>query len=293
MWITAVWEFAVLAVRWVLANKTAALAAAAGGSQIAEEFAPGELDVLFGHVRNLLAKAMNSFGDYDFTADDFRGATEFAAAMTRQVARKSGIPLRNLLDRDTTIEDLENHALYIIGERSGIHLSSLRNVEAMKQDFLRIAGGVLTDQTGIPFTDLTNPETIKADVMSWAQDQVMMQLGDDVHAAVNAEWQNGVTLLQMVRDRTGKEVSPKALLRGVNDAMVQRYMVKIEEKPGTEKKRQRRYQNMMAQRKFRARSDINSPLYDGRRGGKLVYQPKGVEYLWRDKEGEIHDLSQR
>jgi hypothetical protein len=290
--IVAVFNFIRFAISWVTTNATIASVIYAS-EKVAHEFAPEATDEFMMHIRNLLADWMNSYGEYDFRGDDFRDSVSFAAGMTRQVSRKSGIPLRNLLDRETVKEDLENYALFVIGERSGIHLSSLRDVEVMKQDFLRIAGGVLTEQTGIPFTDLTNPEIIKSDVMSWAQDQVMMQLGDDVHAAVNAEWQNGVTLLQMVKDRTGKEVSPKALLRGVNDAMVQRYMVKIEEKPGTEKKRQRRYQNMMAQRKFRARADPSSHLFDGRQGGKLVYQSKGVKFLWEDDEGQIHDLSQR
>lgn len=185
--VIALWEFAVLAVRWVLSHKVMAAAMIGGASEVAEEFAPGELDVLYGHVRNMLAKYMNSTGDYDFTADDFRGVVEFSAGVTRQVSRRSGIPLRNLMDKEMVVEDLENHALYIIGERSGIHLSSLRNVEVMKQDFLRIAGGVITERTGIPFTDLTDVEAIKADVMTWAQDQAMMAIGDDVHAAVNAE----------------------------------------------------------------------------------------------------------
>lgn len=290
--IVALWEFAVLAVRWVLSNKVMAAALVGGASEVAEEFAPGELDVLYGHVRNMLAKYMNSTGDYDFTGDDFRGVVEFSAGITRQVSRKAGIPLRNLMDKQMMVEDLENHALYIIGERSGIHLSSLRNVEVMKQDFLRIAGGVITERTGIPFTDLTDVEAVKADVMTWAQDQAMLAIGDDVHAAVNAEWQNGVSLLQMVKDRTGKDVSPKALLRGVNDAMVQRYMVRIEKKPGEEKRQMRRYRNMMYQRKFRAKGDPQSPIYDGRVGGKTVYQPKGFKMYSQDGDKELSEVLQ-
>lgn len=288
--VIALWEFAVLAVRWVLSSKV--MAAALVGKEVAEEFAPGELDVLYGHVRNMLAKFMNSTGDYDFTGDDFRGVIEFSAAVTRQVSRRSGIPLRNLMDKEMVVEDLENHALYIIGERSGIHLSSLRNVEVMKQDFLRIAGGVITERTGIPFTDLTDVEAVKTDVMAWAQDQAMLAIGKDVHAAVNAEWQNGVTLLQMVKDRTGKDVSPKALLRGVNDAMVQRYMVRLEQKPGEEKRLRRRYANMMYQRKFRAKGDPQSPLYDGRIGGKTVYQPKGYKIFSQDGDKEQKEVLQ-
>lgn len=193
------------------------------------------------------------------------------------VGKKTGITIRTLWDREMLIEDLENYALAVIEGRTGVHLSSLHDVEKIKADFVRIGGGVIVEQTGIPLSDITSPEQIKLDVMDWAKDQALMEIGESVNTAVTAEWKQGVTMLQMVRDRIGKKVSPKALLRGVNDAMVQRYMVKVDETPqrGPTKEDRKRYLNKMNQRRFRARADRNNPAWDGRIGGKVEYVPKG------------------
>jgi len=189
------------------------------------------------------------------------------------VSQRTGIMIRTLTDREMMIEDLENFALQTIEGRSGIHLSSLRDVEKLKLDFLRIAGGVVVEQTGIPLTDISSPDQIKLDLMDWAKDQAMLEIGESVSTAVTAQWKQGVTMLQMVRDKLGKKVSPKALLRGVNDAMVSRYMIKLDQPANKQitKDDHKRYLNKMNQRRFRARGDRNNPLWDGRTGAKVAY----------------------
>lgn len=193
------------------------------------------------------------------------------------VREKTGIPVRSFYDKEMIVEDLEGYALDQVEQRTNIRLSSLRDVEALRGDFVRIAGGVLTGQTGIPLTDITNPDQIKLDVMDWAKDQAMMEIGESVNTAVAAEWKQGVSMLTMVREKLGKKVSPKALLRGVNDAMVGRYMVRLNDAGSkiVTKEEARKLQNKLAQRRFRARGDRTSPLWDGRKGGKSAYVPKG------------------
>ena len=202
---------------------------------------------------------------------------DFLDGAAQVVREKTGIPVRSFYDKEMIVEDLEGYALDQIEKRTNIRLSSLRDVEALRGDFVRIAGGVLVGQTGIPLTDITNPDQIKLDVMDWAKDQAMIEIGESVNTAVAAEWKQGVSMLAMVREKLGKKVSPKALLRGVNDAMVGRYMVRLNDAGSAvnSKAEMRKLKNKLAQRRFRARGDRESPMWDGRKGGKSTYVPKG------------------
>lgn len=197
------------------------------------------------------------------------------------VRDKTGIPVRSFYDKAMIVEDLEAYALDQLEQRTAIRLSSLRDVEALRGDFLRIAGGVITGQTGIPLTDITNPDQIKLDLLDWAKDQAMLEMGESVSAAVTAEWKKGVSMLTMVREKLGKNVSPRALLRGVNNAMVGRYMVRLEAAGAgvVTKAERRKLQNKMAQRRFRARGERGGPMWDGRKGGKNAYVPKGWDVV--------------
>lgn len=203
---------------------------------------------------------------------------EGAAKVVRD---RTGIPVRTFADKAMILEDLEAYALDQLEQRTAIRLSSLRDVEALRGDFLRIAGGVITGQTGIPLTDITSPDQIKLDLLDWAKDQAMLEMGESVSAAVTAEWKKGVSMLTMVREKLGKNVSPRALLRGVNNAMVGRYMVRLEAAGAgvVTKAERRKLQNKMAQRRFRARGERGGPMWDGRKGGKNAYVPKGWDVV--------------
>lgn len=269
------YEFVVWLIGFVMSNKLRIAAFATVGDALSD----GGFEEVWRRLRAALAAILNAMpgSEFEFSEADFTGFQSLGAALTREVSKKAGIPLRNVLDKELLQEDLEQYALAMVEQRTNIRLSSLRDVNALRADFVRIAGGVITERTGIPLTDITNPEQVKLDVMSWAKDQVLLEVGEDVHSAVSAEWKNGVSMLKMVRERTGKNVSPKALLRGVNDAMVARYMVKVEQSggQGMSKQDRRRLQNKMAQRKFRARADRRNGEWDGRQGAKVIYVPKG------------------
>lgn len=269
------WEFVVWVVGWVAANKGRAVALALVGGPIADAMTDGDIQEVWRRARNAVAALLNQITGWHFTGEDFASEQAVVIGLTREISGTIGIPLSNVLDRAALESDLEIYALSMIEQRTGVTLSSLRNVEALKADFARIAGGVITEKAGIPISNILDPDAIKADVLSWAKDQVMLEIGEDLNQAVNAEWQAGVTLLQMVKNRTGKEVSPKALLRGVNDSLVKRYMVKVQEVDKMSKADRRKLQNKMAQRRFRARADERSAEFDGRRGAEVVYVPKG------------------
>jgi len=57
--------------------------------------------------------------------------------------------------------------------------------------------------------------------------------------------------------------------------MVGRYIVRWEAFNNLSKEDRRKIKVKIAQRKFRDRANPKSEQYDGRRGGKMVYVPKG------------------
>lgn len=269
------WEFLVWLTGWLIANKFRILAFAT----IADAVADGGLAEVWRRGRLALAAVANMLSSLHFDESDFRSTDAFIIGLTREVSTKTGIPIRNVLDRDMLREDLENHALNMIEQRTGIRLSSLTDVQALKNDFVRIAGGVIVERTGIPLSDITDPDQVKADVLAWAKDLAMAELGEDVGAAVAAQVKTGVSLMQVVRERVGKNVGPRTLLSGIHDAAVKRYMIQVQDPPGgargeMTKAEWRRYCNKIAQRRFRARSDRKNAMWDGRTGGKMAYVPK-------------------
>lgn len=225
------------------------------------------------------AFCLNTFLKTDsFRAEELKGNYRqgVSAGVGREVAKNAGITLRDILDKEKTIEDLEDHALTQIKQRTGYELHSLRNVEAMKRDFARIAQGEIAERVGIPLSNILDPETTKREILDWAQDEVMMRISDDVSEAVAAQVQKGgATLLKTIQDKIGKRVSGKSLLLGVRDAMASRYMIRWEAFRELSKQDRRKLQNKIAQRRFRDRADPKSEIYDGRRGGKMEYVPLG------------------
>ncbi|WP_265942487.1 hypothetical protein [Dechloromonas sp. A34] len=269
------WEVLVAILSWVAANKVRALTIAALTSPMADALTDNELSELMRRLRNGFAATINSLIDTSLNGDDFESAQRFKIGLGREIGARAGIVLRDVTDRETLREDLESHALLLFEQKTGMRLTSLRDKEAIKQDFARLAASYVAENAGIPLSNILDPEAVKADVMEWAQDQAMIRISENVDAALQARLSSGVSLLQQMRDSTGKNVSPKALLVGINDAIVSRYIVRVDVLDAMSKPDRRRMSNRIAQRKFRDRANPSSPLYDGRTGGKAVYVAKG------------------
>lgn len=274
--IPAVWSAITSAVAWVARKKLWALVTLGPAAAAYDAASDGELTGLWEQVRKGLAGALNYYLGTEFTADDLASEMNFKRAMGREVSGKSGILLRDITDRRTTEEDLENHALMMIEGKTGVKLSSLRNVELLKRDFARLAGSHISEKVGIPLSDILDVETTKAEVLEWAQDEVMIRIGDSVEAAVSARMAGGQSMLAAIKARIGKEIKPALLLRSVNDAMAGRYIIRWEVYESLSKVDRRKIQVKIAQRRFRDRTNPKSELYDPQRtGGKMVYVPKG------------------
>lgn len=274
--IPAVWSAITSALAWVARKKLWAVVTLGPAAAAYDAASDGELTYVWEQVRKGAAGVLNYYLNTEFTADDLASEMNFKRAMGREVSGKSGILLRDITDRRTTEEDLENHALMMIEGKTGVKLSSLRNVELLKRDFARLAGSHISEKVGIPLSNILDPDVTKAEVLEWAQDEVMVRIGDSVTAAVEARMKGGMSLLQAVKLRVGADIKPAVLLRSINDAMAGRYIVRWEVYHNLSKQDKRKIQLKIAQRRFRDRTNPKSALYDPQRtGGKMVYVPKG------------------
>lgn len=281
--LVAIYELAMAAVAWVVANPITAAAVASGAAALAEVDSAD----LMRRARNAVAAIVNSVSPFNLTGEDFESSLRFKAALAREAAGQSGIALRDITDRQMLKEDLEDHAITLIEGRTGYRLSSLSNVEAMKGDFVRIGIGLVGERTGIYLSDPMNIEAVKSDLLAWGKDEIMKQISGDLEAALNAEHVNGVSLMSYMKQVTGRDIKPSELLSGVQATALGHFQQAEERvKPITRADR-RRLQNKLNQRKFREKHSIGKKKTARSGGG--VYVPVGWSYSLITAKGELFD----
>lgn len=267
--VAAVVELVKAAVAWVVARPLLASAAATGITAFSET----DVDDLVRRARNALAAIINSVSPFNLQGEDFESSKRFKAALAREAAGQSGIPLRDITDKQMLREDLEDFALTLIEGRTGYRISSLSNIEAMKGDFVRIGIGLVGERTGIVLTDVTNIEAIKADLLAWGKEEIMARIATDLESALNVEYANGVSLMAYMQQVTGREIKPAELLRGVQATAMGHYQEAEQRVAPITKADRRRLQNKINQRKFRERHQLGKPRAE--RAGAAVYVPVG------------------
>lgn len=281
--VAAVVELVKAAVAWVVARPLLASAAATGITAFSET----DVDDLVRRARNALAAIINSVSPFNLQGEDFESSQRFKAALAREAAGQSGIPLRDITDKQMLREDLEDFALALIEGRTGYRISSLSNIEAMKGDFVRIGIGLVGERTGIVLTDVTNIEAIKADLLAWGKEEIMARIATDLESALNVEYANGVSLMAYMQQVTGREIKPAELLRGVQATAMGHYQEAEQRVAPITKADRRRLQNKINQRKFRERHTIGKKK--SQRSGGPRYIPVGWGSSLISPEGEVWD----
>ena len=174
-----------------------------------------------------------------------------SGSLTRAISGKVGIPMRDITDKEGTIEDLEAYSLTQIEARSGYRLNSLRDKEIIKRDMQRIASQILVEKTGIPITNFESPEAIKDDVLVWAEAKVAERIAANIGEADLIKNEFGVSVRQQLADLSGKQISAKNLLEGAKNAMLLA-SVRVNQRAQRATVPDRRtLQNREAQRRFR------------------------------------------
>lgn len=277
--VVAIYEMVMGVVAWCVANPLTASAVVTGAATLAEV----DMGDVARRARNALAAVINGVAPFNFEGGDFESGQRFKAALAREIAGKSGIAIRDITDRDLLREDLEIHALGMIEQKTGYRISSLTNLEVVKGDMLKIGSSIIAERVGIRFSDLSNVETIKSDLLAWGQDQIMVELSKNLESALNTEYTNGVSLMQMMKTATGRDVSPRELLSGLRSATMQRYAERSAAVQVETKADRRRLQNRINQKRFRDKHKKGSSTYD--RSGRPVYIPIGWDYRAHKREG--------
>lgn len=279
-----VWQLFVFVVRWAIANPGKAVLLEVG----AEKFA-GIEEGLMKRFRDAIAGMLNhlSGGEFNVTGADFESWRNFKVALSREIAGRAGIVLRDITDKKMVKEDLESHALGMIEGRTGYRISSLSNVEAMKGDLVKIGIGLVGEKTGIALTDLSSVEAIKEDLLAWGQGEIMSRISKDLESALNVEHSNGVSLMSYMKQVTGRDIKPSELLRGVQASAMGTFEKEQKRVEPLTKAARRVIQNRINQQKFRDRhAGEETPKRE--RSGTGVYVPVGWSYVLVDKEGGRH-----
>lgn len=193
------------------------------------------------------------------------------ASFSRAISERVGFTIRTLKDRESLEVDFAEAAADKIYDRSGIRFTNLRSREQITRDMVDFGVKKIAGESGLVLTDPLNPEALKADVLAWGKEMVLAELGEDVLTAISAEWSNGVSLLALMKQATGRDVSARELMTGLNSVLMKHYAEKMDRFNVATKADKRRLQNKLNQRAFRDRHRKGTPGYDGK--GVPVYIP--------------------
>lgn len=186
----------------------------------------------------------------------------FAAALTE----KTGVAIRTLKDRDSIVEDFEQHAIGIIQEKTGFRVSGLRDPEQIKHDLVNIGLSVVQQKTGIPISPLTGKPgdwgpQLKDQLLTWAEAQLRQRLASDAStiAAKMGELVDLDALAGHINKRLAdigstQDIDVRGLALGIAEQVaagaVQKFQVQANQ---LNKGTRRAAQNREAQRRFRAK----------------------------------------
>ena len=194
------------------------------------------------------------------------------SSFTNALVAKSGVPLRNLFDREMVKQDLESFALDQLSEKSGYRLSSLTDTSKVKGDLQNIGLAIVQERTGIPVAGLASIDDAKQAMIDWAAPQVYERLLHDVPGEVAAAGLAGEsveTLISQIRARAGvhgQDVSSRDIVRALHSHVLGATIAMVPQVSGGSKVDRRRRQVRWAQKKFRERH-----------GKRELYVPLGFE----------------
>ncbi|MBN8516802.1 MAG: hypothetical protein J5X22_09390 [Candidatus Accumulibacter sp.] len=176
----------------------------------------------------------------------------------------TGIPIRNLFDRDMLREDLESFALDQLQAKSGYRLSSLTDAEKVKGDLQAIGLTILQNKSGVPVAGAQNADDMRRMLIDWAEPIIYQRL----QSQVGVEGVTAETLVSAisarVKDKHGRPYSNRQIVTAINAQIAANTVSSAIEFNGTDKVTRRRLQLRWAQKKFRERHK-----------GRSLYVPLG------------------
>ena len=156
-------------------------------------------------------------------------------SMGNAVTQKSGVPIRNLYDKEGVREDLEHFALDQFSLKTGYQLSSLRDPGRIKADVVAIGISIMEERMHFPLTQIMTEEDPKQALIEYFTPLVIDRITKEVESRdINAE-------------------SLIVAIQALNSKLIQQSLQYIAKKRQKGADTRRRLQNRAAQARFRAK----------------------------------------
>ena len=170
-------------------------------------------------------------------------------SMGSAVTQKSGVPVRNLYDKEGVREDLEHFALDQFSLKTGYQLSSLRDPERIKADVVAIGISIMEERMHFPLTQIMSDEDPKQALIEYFTPLVIDRITKEVESRdINAE-----SLIVAIQAKTGAKFTKRQINKALNSKLIQQSLQYIAKKRQKGADTRRRLQNRAAQARFRAK----------------------------------------
>lgn len=247
--LAAIWEFCLWVGARMGVKKVLTLAAGALSWEAISSFFEEEKEEITRRFNRMIVEVVANHTGIDLDPDDPLGP----GSVSRAISKKTGIPLRDVTDKETTVADFEAFALAKMKDETGYTLRSLRDREKIRADIEAIGAQIIGERTGIPLRTLSDPETIKEDILVWGEALVAQRVAGNIAESMKIKNQLGVSMMDQIKDLAGADFDPKNLIEGAkNAALSSAIKVNNHAKKITIPNR-RTIQNREAQRRFRAK----------------------------------------
>jgi len=170
-------------------------------------------------------------------------------SMGNAVTQKSGVPIRNLYDKEGVREDLEHFALDQFSLKTGYQLSSLRDPGRIKADVVAIGISIMEERMHFPLTQIMTEEDPKQALIEYFTPLVIDRITKEVESRdITAE-----SLIGALQAKTGAKFTKRQINKALNSKLIQQSLQYIAKKRQKGADTRRRLQNRAAQARFRAK----------------------------------------
>lgn len=218
---------------------------AAIGGQVVSTVVTGDPAALLKEAKRVAARLVEyNSGIKLHESDPFSGSSLGSA-----VTQKSGVPIRDVFDKEGVREDLEHYALDQFSLKTGYQLQSLRDPEKIKADVVAIGLSILETRVGIPLTAIMSDEDPKQALIEYFTPMVIDRITKEVEARdITAE-----SLIVAIQAKTGAQFTKRQINKALNSKLIQQSLQYIAKKRQKGADTRRRLQNRAAQTRFRAK----------------------------------------
>lgn len=235
----------------------------AGGAltgEIVSQVATGDPGMLAREAEKVAARVFEyRTGIILYEHDPFSGESLGSA-----VTQRTGVPIRNLFDKEGIRYDLEAFALDQFSVKTGYALRSLTDKEKIKADVIGIGITILEEQVGFPLSAILTDEDPRQAMIEYFTPMVIDRITKEVEERdITAQ-----SLIVAIQAKTGMKFTSRQISKAINSKLIQESLQYIARKRKQGMITRRTLQNRAAQTRFRAKH-----------GSRAQYVPIGMPKL--------------